>query len=301
MNRLASVLIVASFDFAESIRSRKSIALMILFLIGSLGATGFFIRFVQAVEEALAETLAVSTTSKVGTMTSTLFDSELFRRAVWRMVGDREVADAIVGMPPLALFYASLSLGSVPLLAVLFSCDAVSGEVATGASRFSLFRVDRLTYALGKLGGQALLLLLGLLVGAVACYGLGAYYLASFDYTATAAWMLRMSVRAWIYGLPYLGLALAVSQATRSVNWSRALALSALFAVAIVGALLEWDRVQDWSPTLVQTAQQMLPSAHRLDLWRPSLLDRLPALVMLPALAAVAFSIGYLRFQKRDG
>lgn len=285
----------------ESIRSRKAIALLLLYVAGSLGATGIFLRVVRVIENTLADTLSVARTQQPGTMTATLFESKEFMEFLGEWVGDDKLAAAITSMPPLVLFYAGLALMFIPLLAVLSSCDAVSYEVATGSARFALFRTDRLSWVLGKFLGQAILMACGIFSGAIACYILGAFFMSSFKPALTAVWMARMSARVWVYGFAYLGLALGVSQLTRSVNWSRALALIAWAVIALAGALLAVPEIVDWSPMLIQNIHQILPAAHRLDLWRPDLIDRLPGTVMLLCLGALYFSIGYIRFVRRDG
>jgi ABC-type transport system involved in multi-copper enzyme maturation permease subunit len=292
---------VARFDFLESLRSRKAIALLLLYLTGALGATAMFIRFVNAVEDALADTLAVARTEKVGTMSTSLFESEQFRGAVTRLVGDRAVAESMLDLPPLALFYGAVALALVPLLTVLTSSDSVAHEVATGAARFALFRVDRLSFALGKLAGQALLMTFGIVVGAFGCYALGAYYLASFDFLGTAFWLFVLCGRVWFYGFCFLGVAMCASLLSRSVNWARTLGLLGWFLLVAVGDFLGGDWATERWPTVAPTLLQLFPRGHRVDLWRPELIDRLPAMVMLPALSATYFTLGYLRFARRDG
>lgn len=301
MRRLRNIWLVAAFDFFESIRSRKAIALLLLYVAGSLGATAIFLRVLKTVEDTLADTLHVSRTEGAGTMTHAMLESEDFRDFVSVWVGDKDLAEAIITLPPMVLFYAGLALTFIPLLAILSSCDSVSYEVSTGSCRFALFRTDRLSWALGKLGGQAALMTAGLLAGALSAWILGAFFLTGFQPAASAWWMLRMCGRVWFYGFAYLGLALGASQMTRSVNWSRAIALLTWFALAAGGAFLGADPIVKFAPTILPTVRQLFPNGHRLDLWRPDLLDRLPALVMLTALGALYFSIGYWRFARRDG
>jgi ABC-type transport system involved in multi-copper enzyme maturation permease subunit len=301
MKRLTKLLRVARFDFVESLRSRKAVALLLLYLTGALGSTAMFIRFVNAIEDALADTLVVARTEKVGTMTTSLFESEQFRGAVARLIGDRAVAESMLDLPPLALFYGAVALALVPLLTVLTSSDSVAHEVSTGASRFALFHVDRLSFALGKFAGQALLMTFGIVVGALGCYALGAYYLASFDYLGTASWLLVLCGRVWFYGLCFLGVAMGASLLSRSVNWARTLGLLGWFALVAVGGFLDGDWARARWPSGAPALLQLFPGGHRVDLWRPELFDRLPAMIMLTALSAIYFTLGYLRFARRDG
>lgn len=301
MNRLRSIVLVAGFDFLESVRSRKAVALLVLYLAGACAATGIFITILRTAENVVADGLHVSRTDKAGTMTTEVMHSEQLKRAAREMIGDEELADALLSTPPLALFYGWLAFAFIPILVILFSCDSVSTEVSSGSARFALFRADRLSWAIGKLGGQAILMTVGIVSGGLATFVLGWIFLASFEPGRTALWLLRFSGRAWFYGFPFLGLAVGLSLLTRSVMWSRGLGILGLCAVALVGWILGWDLLVDFSPTIVPTLHMLVPSGHKLDLWRPDFLDRLPALVMLSALACTYFGVGAFVFTRRDG
>lgn len=297
MGSLRTIVVVASFDFLESLRSRKAIALLVLYLAGALAATGIFVRVLRAVESAAADALRVAKTESAGAMTSELFRNERFLEVLTELIGDRELATVLSSMPPLALFYAWLALTFIPLLVTLTAGDSIAYEVSTGSCRFALFRTDRLSWAIGKLAGQAMLMTVGIAVGALGAFALGLAYLADVQPGPTALWLARYSVRAWFYGFAYLGLAMGASQLTRSVNVARGLALLALFGVGLGGNVLEsWDRVPDVLAGMVV----LFPQGHDLDLWRPALLDRLPALAMLSALGILYFAAGAVRFARRD-
>jgi ABC-type transport system involved in multi-copper enzyme maturation permease subunit len=300
MNRFGQVALIGAFDFVDSIRSRKAIALLVLFFAASLGSTYLFIKLLNAIEQSLAKALAVASTERPGAMTASLFESEQFRDVMGRLVGDRELAGVIMAIPPLALFYGALVLALVPVLVVLSSSDAIAQDVASGSIRYSLLRVDRLSFVLGKLLGQFSLLCAGMLVGAVASYVMGAILLAHFEPVLTGYWMLRLGGRALLYGFAYLGIALGVSQLTRSAGLARALGITVWIGLAILGAVLDSRVVVAAAPSLAPALRQILPSAHRLDLFRPDLLERAPAYVMLLALGFMYFGLAHLRFARRD-
>ena len=98
----------------------------------------------------------------------------------------------------------------------------------------------------------------------------------------------------------FLGIALGVSQLTRSVPWSRGLGLVALTCIAIASAVLRHDEWRESAPIVFDTLAQVLPAAHKLDLWRMSMADVVPSLVMLIALGFVYFAMGHVRFARRD-
>lgn len=302
MTRAArTIAIVGWFDFLESIRSKKAIALLVLYLAGSLAATGVFVRVLHAIESTVADTLKVSRTERAGAMTEEVMRSEQLLDTLDELVGDRALAKTLVSMPPLALFYGWLALTFIPLLVTLTSGDSVSSDVSSGSVRFALFRSDRLSWALGKLLGQMLLMTSGIFAGALGAWIIGWIFLSGFHAIDTAWWLLRFSGRAWFYGFAYLGVAMGCSLVTRSVNVSRGLSLFMLFVFGLVGNLLEtrWIR-KDILGSIADTLVQLFPQGHDLDLWRPELADRMPALVMLPALGLLYFALGYARFARRD-
>lgn len=300
MIRLRRIALVAAFDFFESIRSRKAIALLVLYVAGASVGVGGFIRVLSVLESSAAEQMGVPATERPGAMTDEVLGSNELRRLARQLISDPDVADALVGLPPLALFFGWMSLTFVPLLAVLFASDAISAELASGSSRFALLRVDRLSWATGKLLAQALLMGVGIAASALVAYLLGLGSLNDFAPGETALWLLRMSGRAWLYGWPFLGLALAASQLTRSVHASRALALFALAVAGLAGMLLDTERALEIAPDLAPALQLLVPAGHQLDLWRPDWVDRMPGSLMLLALGVSYFGLGHLHFRARD-
>lgn len=297
---LRDAALVAAFDLGESVRSRKAMVFLLLYVAGAAGAAGLFVEALREIENSLAGALQVAAVDRPGAMTSSLMASDEFRRIVRRLVGDEEVAQVLVNLPPLALFYGWVSLGLVPVLVVFTSADAIAGELATGSCRFSLFRIERSAWLAGKLGGQLLLMVVGILVGAVAVWVVGAIEVVAFPAVETARWLLSLSLRSAVYGFAWLGLTLGTSAAVRSVHWARGLALIGLIAGAILGNLLGSSLGEEYLGVLGPTLAQLYPGAHRVDLWRPALVDRAPAMIMLVSLGLSALSLGYWRFSRRD-
>ena len=295
---LRDILLIAGFDLRSSLRSRKAIVILTLYLALSVGAALIFLQALSGIEGAAADTLGVASTERPGAMTEQLMGSEGFLDMVSAMIRDRSLAEDLVRLPPMALLYGWMSLLFVPVLIALTSADAISEELASGSVRFALLRTDRLGWALGKLAGQAALLATGILLGAAGVYLVGLLRLVGFQPGRSAIWLLLLSGRSWIYGLAWLGLSTGLSQLSRSASRARALALFALFGTSLLGSQLLRLRVT--APLLAETIGQLLPQSHRLDLWRPELLDRLPALIILPALGGLFFAAGHGIFSRRD-
>lgn len=299
MKTLRDAWIVALFDLGESLRSRKVLVFLALYVVGAIAATYIFTEILQSIETELASKLLVARTDRPGSLTTAVMESPELRRVLAKLVGDRDLAAQLISIPPIALLYGWVAMAFGPIFVVLTSSDTVSTELATGSARFALVRTDRSSWALGKLLGQATLLGVGVLLGGVAAWLTGYVRMGSFPGIATAAWTLRYAASAFVYAYAYLGLALGVSQLTRSVPWSRGLGLFALIGVVVASALLRHDEFREASPVLFDSLALLFPSTHKLDLWRTGA-DIVPAVVMLFALGTVYFTLGHLRFARRD-
>ncbi len=291
---------MAAFDLGEALRSRKVLVFLTLYVAGAIASTMIFTEVLQNVEQELAEQLLVARTETPGSLTQAVMESPELRRVLARLVHDDALAAALVRIPPVALLYGWVALTFGPIFVVLTSSDAIASEVATGSLRFALFRTDRAAWALGKLLGQSALLALGIALGGAATWITGWIRLASFAPADTALWIARYGLTAGCYAFAYLGLALGLSQVTRSVPWSRALGLLALVGAFMANGWLSRDEVREAAPVLAGSVAVLLPPAHRLDLWRLDAGDVTPAAVMLLALGVTYFAAGHARFARRD-
>ena len=293
-------LTVARFELGESLRSRRFLIFLVLYVGGAAGATVIFTEVLQEVEAALAEQLLVARTDTPGSLTQAVMESPELLRVLQRLLRDDRLASALVRVPPVALLYHWVALSFGPIFVALTSSDVISREISTGSVRFALVRADRVSWMVGKLIGQSTLLAMSLALGAVATWMTGWAQLGSFEPLLTAKWLLHFCLTAYLFNWAHLGLVLGISQLTRSVPWSRALGLLALVAVFGAHRLLERDVVIERAPVLAGSLRQLFPVAHRLDLWRPSLADASGSLVLLFALGVLYLALGYLRLHRRD-
>ncbi len=300
MRTLRDAWIVAAFDLGESLRSRKVLVLLALYVAGAVAATILFTEVLQEIEEQLAETLLVARTDTPGSLTQAVMESPELLRVLSGLLRDEELAAELVRVPPIALLYGWVALTFGPIFVVLTSSDSIASEIASGSVRFALFRTDRAAWALGKLLGQALMLAASVALGGVAAWITGWARLASFAPIDTALGMVRYAGTSYVFAFTHLGLALGVSQLTRSVPWSRALGLFALIGVFAAHGWLARDDVRESWPVLAGSARALFPAAHRLDLWRNGAGEVLPAIAILLALGVTYFAIGHARFARRD-
>ncbi len=294
MIRVRTIRLVAGFDLYESLRSRKAIALLLIYVVAALAGSALFIRALNGVMEELAQNLGKEVTAQ-------LLESDEVVRVIAKLVdGDEEVARSLLSVPPLALFYGWLATNFMPLVVVLTSSDAISSEVASGSARYALFRADRLDWALGKLAGQSLLMAVGIGLGGLVAFALGAAMLDTFEAGPAFYWIVVMSGRSLFYGFAYLGVAMCASQLVRSNAAARALAILMMFVLSVSGAILHAPVVVDTAPGLVKAFRQLFPNAHSLALFHPSLSQQLPAMLALFAIGAAYFGLGFWRFSTRD-
>ncbi len=300
MRQLRDLLLVARFDLGESVRSRRAIVLLLLYAAGSVAAAALFIEVLREIENAVAEKLSVAATEAPGAMTGALLQSEELLQVLSNLIGDAALARELLTVPPLALFYGWVAFLLVPVLVILTSAESIAAELGSGSCRFALTRTDRASWAVGKLVGQSALLALGISVGAVGVWAVGLARLSSFDAVGTALWLLRLSARAWVHGFAWLGLCLGISQLTRSVHWARGLSLIVFIGGVVLGNLLQSPLADAYIPVIGPTLATLYPGSHRLDLWRPDLFDRLPAIVFLLSFGGASFTLGHQAFARRD-
>lgn len=291
--------IVARFDLAESLRSRKAVVLLVLYVAGAVVGTWIFGELLLTVERQLADGLGVARSDTPGAMTRAMMETDEVFRVLADLIDDADLARSLLTEPPLALFYHWFALTFAPTVVALTSSDAIAAEVASGSVRFALARTGRGAWAVGKLLGQTLLAAVGLALGAAGAWAVGWWRLASFDGAATAIALGRYVASAFPFAFAWVGVMLGVSQLTRSVPGARALGLLALVALGAGNAWMASDHAADLVPGLFDALRQVLPGAHLMDLWRPAPVAGAAAGVLV-AIGCSAFALGHLRFARRD-
>ena len=73
-----------------------------------------------------------------------------------------------------------------------------------------------------------------------------------------------------------------------------------LIALGMGGILTGSETLQQHAPVLLSSIHPLFPNAHRIDLWRPDLLSRLPSILMLLAMSATYFGAGHMVMSRRD-
>ncbi|MEM1031442.1 MAG: ABC transporter permease subunit [Myxococcota bacterium] len=293
MSRLRTVGLVAGFELYESLRSRKALALILIYVLIAAGATALFAGIVNELTAAVMKDVGPEAVDRV-------LESPAFQERLGQFVGDDALAAELLRVPLLALFYLWVITAFMPLIMVLTASDAISNKLASGSARFALFRVDRAGWALGILAGQAALMAVGILAGALVCWGIGVARLDRVDVVASLLWLLRMSLRGSFYGFAYLGIALCASQLVRSNAVARGLALMFAFASFVAGQIFNAMAVRDASSTVGETLHKLVPSGHATALFRPELTDRSLGMLGLFLIGLAWFGLGFWQLWRRD-
>jgi ABC-type transport system involved in multi-copper enzyme maturation permease subunit len=300
-NPLRSAIKVAGHELADSIRSRRAIVLLILYFAGSIAGTLIFIKILHEVESQVVKAMGLDPAKNPGGVTATLWQSQPFREIVVHLSGDRELAEELLRIPPLALYYGWLSFTFAPLLVVLTAAPRIAEEIWSGSVRFALFRTSRAAWCSGKYIGQACQLLLALLLSALGAWLVGFIRMDHFDGAATALAMTIFAVKAWVYCLAFLGLATGISQFFSSPNVATAMGFIGVVVLGILGgvssfcanATTTWGRIWEFVGIII-------PAGHKTDLWRMDPAHIIQALVFLMALSWTYMLIGHSYFSRRD-
>ena len=300
MNRtFRTISIIARNELADSVRSRWFIAMVILYLIGAAAATALFISFLHSIETEVLRTIGVSASKAAGGATTTLWKSDSLRRVLVELVGDRKLVDNLLSVPPLGLFYGWLAFFFTPALVMLTSSTRIAEEVSTGSVRYVMFRAARSHWCIGKFVGQALQVLVALLLSTVGAWAVGMFCMHGFEPMATAGYMVLFALKAWIYALPFLGLALGVSQFCRSPILAVVFGFLSMVALSIVSFVSKLLAGKGWRG-LWDIVHAFTPGAHKSGLWWNDGAHVIPAVAFLLALAAAYYLVGYARFSRRD-
>jgi hypothetical protein len=136
---LRDVAVVAWQELADALRSRRALVVLLLFFLGSVAGTLLSIKFIHTVEKSLSGVLGLEAGTGTGGTTATLWKSQWFRSTVTNMVDDKSLAEALLNVPPLSLFFSVIAFLFTPMLVMLTAAPRLAEEIWSGrpASRSS--------------------------------------------------------------------------------------------------------------------------------------------------------------------
>ncbi len=290
---------VARHDWQDALRSRRIVVWFILYLTGSIAACLIFAEVIQGIETEIAKAMGLAGSAKPGALINAIWEKESFMSFMNDFVGDSSLLKKLMSTPPFALFYGGLSFMFTPLLVIILSSDCVATDVANGYVRFNIVRTSRMSWIFGKMLAHAMLLLAALGFSAVGALIIGSLKLAHFDMMTSLPFFLEFMVKSWLYSLPYLGIAMAVSQWTRSPNLAKVMGLLILFAMSMLAGLANFRMEAGWTQ-LWEMVLMLLPQGHRMDFWLPDISKNLMAGAYVLGLTVLYTMAGFAVFHRRD-
>lgn len=300
MRSLARIWQTTLWEWGGAIRSRRALVIILLYLASAVLCMNGSISVLGRMERELATVLQLPDTGNTGVVSASLWRSKPFNKMVKSVVGEGPVLDDISGRHPVELLYAWFAFLCAPLLAVLVCGTRVSDDLRSGAVRYMLVRESRLEWSLGKFTGQTLMVAV-----ALAASSLGAAAVAFCRLSPSVAAelflpMLNWGMRAWIFSLAWIGLALGLSHLTRSPGRSTSFGIFAICLFHAIPPLLKFFHSRFGWHDAVLHAEMLLPSGAESSLWRFDVVPVVAGSFHLLLLGLVYLMVGAAVFSRRD-
>ncbi|MDZ4197672.1 MAG: ABC transporter permease subunit, partial [Kiritimatiellia bacterium] len=253
-------------EMSDALRSRRAAVVLLLYLAAATLTMNGSLSLLQRLESELASVLQLPASAEPGVVTQALWKSERFRNMVARAAGSTSLVAELVGLSPIVLIYAGLAFFYTPFLAVLVAAPRLSEDLSHGSVRFVVSRAPRGAWSAGKGLAQVGLIAFSLLMGAAGAWIVARFRMPGADALELALGFASESGRALIYTLPFIGLAVGISQTTRSPNRAIGFGLALLFMLGILAWACSRYEGEGWAQ--IWTAlRRCLPQAYRMDLW----------------------------------
>lgn len=299
MNTARQTLLIARNEWADALRSRRALAVLILYVaVAALTMNGLLSILVR-LEKDLSGLLGLSSAPEPGAVVDALWNSARFRGMVAGAMGSEEIARELIGVSPVALAFAGLAFFYTPLLVALLAPARIAEERASGSIRYIAVRAPRLAWTVGKLLGQTALVGAGLGLSALAAWAVAVWRLPAANTAVAGAGIFAWTLRVWVYAFAFLGLTMGVGHLTRSPGKALALAVLALIAVVVLAALGRHYEAA-WFRGFAPIVRALTPIEWRSGLWRRSPAHLLPAIAALVSLGWCYLLAGYAAFRRRD-
>lgn len=280
------VALIAGFDLRESLRTRRALVLVLLYMLIASAASGIYVQVVRAIHDSVA-TLAPET----GAAELAMVQDEGYRQVLlFFSGGDAALANHLATYPAMVLIFAWVSLAFLPWFIALTSYDLIAGDLHLRTIRYAALRTSRGAYVLGKVLGQAALVAGVAGLGMLPVIIIGAIYLPGFDAIATVLALLSTWPITVVCALGFLGVVAFASQLCRGPGAARAVAVGLLLLVWIFSLL----------PGYAQYLGLLSPWHWKPGLFHPAIAERSLAIAACLGLCAGYTALGFLRFRNRD-
>ena len=286
-------------EWAGAIRSRRALVLLLLYLASAVCCMYGTISVLGRMESELAQVLQLPESEKTGIVSAALWKSKPFQRMVRAGTQNDLVYNDIAGRHPAELVYAWFAFFFAPLLVVLVAGNRVADDLRSGAVRYAITRCTRAEWTLGKYCGQATMIAFALTVSALGAWVVALCRLSGVGAGELLPSMFGWGLRAWIYSLAWLGLALGISHVCRSGSRATSLGILAVALLTALPVLLE--KCVGWTglPWLVNF-DVLAPASAKDYLWRRGFAPLGAAACQLGTLGMAYLALGYAVFRRRD-
>jgi len=287
-------------EWGGAIRSRRALVLLVLYLGAAVLCMNGTISVLGKMETELAAVLQLPDTGETGVVSASLWKSKPFNRMVRSVVGESPVLDDITGRHPVELIYAWFVFLCAPLLAVLVAGTRISEDLRSGAVRYMLVRETRLEWSVGKYLGQAIMIAVALVVSAMGAAVVTFCRLPSGTATSLFLPLINWGLRAWIYSLAWLGLALGISHLTRSPGRATSLGIVAIGIFGALSPVVDFLCASKGAPGVLTHLRMLVPAGAEMSLWRFSAVPLLSGSFHLVILGLTYLMAGAAVFCRRD-
>jgi len=298
-NFFRQMIIVARYELADAVRSKRAALTIILYVAGAIVAMNGFINVLKRLESQLVKTLGINIVDSAGVVTDSLWRSVHFRNMMIGLVGDKELAIDLLNIPPIALMYGWLAFTFTPMLVILTASPRIADEIATGSVRYVIQRCSRAAWSLGKFTGQVGLVILGLTLSAITAWTTVRFRLNVMDTWATSRAFIIFAAKAWIYSFTFVGLATGVSHLSRTANQATIFGFLAWFILSVINIAAKFN-AGEGIRMIWYLVEIVLPEGHRMNLWSLDPLSVICASSFVITLGLCYWSAGYMYFRNRD-
>lgn len=286
MNPLRETLLVFAHEMRRSLRSAKTLVLLILYALATAAFGLLFVAGTRSLQEQLNQVSGGQQLPPEALMEMKMGGLSLF-------FGKDETQLAyLASIPLVVVVFAKVTLFFLPLLTALVGFDQVSSELQTRSIRYLSLRVRRGALLAGKVLAQ-----LALLVGLTLIINLGvfAYAALSIEGFPVGAGLLALA-RFWaltlVAALAYVGLATLCSTLFRTPIFALLTALSILFGLWVLALLTNFESLA--------FLRYALPSHYEAGFFRPDLLGVLGSVGAFAGFAAAFLGLAWLTLRARD-
>ena len=291
---------VAVVEWLTALRNRRALVTSLLFVVVSGLVMYGTVSLFAALEREVVSLLKLPAADGTGSVTMTLWKSTAFSHVVEHLCDSSLVFADVRGRHPILLAYALFIFQIAPILTLVVSSSRICDDVRSGTARYWLVRVTRTEWSLGKFVGEALMLAVAMLAGALAAWGVAALRLAGADGLRLLPGILDWTARAWVYAFAWLGLFTGLSHLAKSGGKAMALSILAMMGASAWPVMLENFAADEGVLSGLTHLDAFVPSSAAWSLWRRSPGQLFLGVTHLAALAFLYLSVGAAYFRRRD-